>query len=144
MCAHNLFWNACTWLVLEDLIFYGKWTNLHDQLLNGPKHVTNDYLVWSPTFIIQVNTNNIVMWETLHNDADWDCWLRFCRRSWGFKNLLQMEHCVFSEATRSFQPAGCKEQNFSFTQLNRIRTHFLGCRFKDGRYTRAWLVGSDR
>ena len=37
-----------------------------------------------------------------------------------------------------------QETNFSFAQINRIRNHFLGCRFKDGLYTRAWLVGSDR
>ena len=30
---------------LEDLIFYGHRTNLHDRLQNGPKLVTNDYLV---------------------------------------------------------------------------------------------------
>ena len=29
--ALKLFWNACTWHVLEDLIFYGQWTNLHDR-----------------------------------------------------------------------------------------------------------------
>ena len=28
-------------IVLEDLIFYGQWTNLHDRLRNGPKPVTN-------------------------------------------------------------------------------------------------------
>ena len=33
----------------------------------------NDYLVWSLTFIIHVNTNSIVMWETLPNNADCDC-----------------------------------------------------------------------
>ena len=40
--ALKLFWNAYTWHVLEDLIFYGQWTNLHDPLQNGPKLVTND------------------------------------------------------------------------------------------------------
>ena len=29
------------WHGLEDLIFYGQWTNLHDRLQNGPKLVTN-------------------------------------------------------------------------------------------------------
>ena len=71
--ALKLFWNACTWHVLEDLIFYGQWINLHDQTQNEQKHVTNDYVVWSLTFIIHVLTNNIVMWETLTNNADWDC-----------------------------------------------------------------------
>ena len=37
----KLVWNACTWHVLEDLIFYGQWTNLHDRLQNGPRLVTN-------------------------------------------------------------------------------------------------------
>ena len=27
----KLFWNAYTWHVVEDLIFYGQWTNLHDR-----------------------------------------------------------------------------------------------------------------
>ena len=29
--------------VLDDLIFYGQWTNLNDRLQNGPKHVSNDW-----------------------------------------------------------------------------------------------------
>ena len=29
--ALKLFWNAYTWHELEDLIFYGQWTNLHDR-----------------------------------------------------------------------------------------------------------------
>ena len=57
--------NYFHWRVLEDPIFSGQWINLHDQSLNGPKHVTNDYLFWSLTFITQANTNNIVMWERL-------------------------------------------------------------------------------
>ena len=48
--ALKLFWNACTWHVLEDPKFYGQWTNLHDRSQNGPKPVTNDYLVWPPIF----------------------------------------------------------------------------------------------
>ena len=38
------------WHALVDLIFYGQWKNLHDQLQNGPKPVTNDFRVWSLTF----------------------------------------------------------------------------------------------
>ena len=44
------------WHVLEHLILYVQWTNLHERAQNGPKHVTKDYLVWSLTFIIHVNT----------------------------------------------------------------------------------------
>ena len=36
-------------IVLEHLIFYGQWTNLHDRLRNGPKPVTNAWIDWSLT-----------------------------------------------------------------------------------------------
>ena len=42
---------------LEDLKFYGQWTNLQEPSQNGPMLVTNDCLVWSLTFLIRVNTN---------------------------------------------------------------------------------------
>ena len=71
--ALKLFWNVYIWHVLEDPIFYGQWTNLHDRSQNGPNLVTNDYLVWSLTSNTHQNTNSIAMWETLHNNADWDC-----------------------------------------------------------------------
>ena len=86
--------------------FNGQWTNLHVVSQNGPKHVTNDYLVWSPTFIIHVITYSFATWETLPNNADWDCfktsiWQEILR----IPNLLQVELCSFLEATRSFQSA---------------------------------------
>ena len=104
----KLFWNGNTWHVLEDLIFNGPWTNLHDRSRNGPKNVTNDWIVWYPTFTIHVHTNNNVMWETLPNNADWDCFetpiLQEILRT---QNPLQVEHCAFSEVIRLFQSAGC-------------------------------------
>ena len=36
------------------------------------------------------------------------------------------------------------ETNFNFAQFNRIWNHFLGCRIKVGRFSRAWYMGSDR
>ena len=33
--AHKLFWNACIWLALVDLIFYGPWTNLLELSLSA-------------------------------------------------------------------------------------------------------------
>ena len=110
--ALKLFWNAYTWHVLDDPIFYGQWTKLHDQSLNGPKHVPNDFLVWSPTFIIQVNTHNIVMWETLQNNADWDCFKililqEILRHS---KSISGGTLCIFGSHT--FVPISwmCKKQ----------------------------------
>ena len=80
------FWNACTWHELDDLIFYGQRISLHDRLRNGPKPVTNTWIDWFHLFITHVNTNSIVMWVILLNNADWDCsrlWLR--GRSWRFE-----------------------------------------------------------
>ena len=71
--AHKLFWNAFTWHELEDLIFFVQWTNLHDQSQNGPKHVTNAWIDWYLTIITHVNTNSVVMWVILQNNAGWDC-----------------------------------------------------------------------
>ena len=68
--ARKLFWHVCIWLVLVDLVFCRLWTNLLVRSQNGQKRVTNDYLFWSLTFITHVNTDNIIMWETRHKNAD--------------------------------------------------------------------------
>ena len=124
--ALKLFWNACTWHVLEDLIFYGQWINLHDRLRNGPKPVTNAWIDWYLTFIIQVNTNNTVVWETLQNSADWDCFktpiLQEILRT---RNLLQVEHCAFSEVIRLFQSPGCVRNNLQFRTVQQNQKPFL-------------------
>ena len=105
--ALRLFWNAKTCHVLDDLIFHGQWTNLHDRSQNGPKLVANDYLVWSLTFIIHVNTNSIAMWETLPNNADWDCFeAPILQEILRIQNLHQVEQCAFLEAIHSIQEEG--------------------------------------
>ena len=53
--------------------------------------------------------------------------------------------CIFGSHT--FVPISwmCKKQtSVSHSSFNRIRIHFLECRIEDGRYTRAWFMGSDR
>ena len=113
--ALKLFWNAYTWHVLDHLIFYGQWTNLQDQSLNGPKLVTNDYLVWSLTFITHVTKNNIVIWETLPNNADWDCFKTpILQEILRIQNLHLVEHCAFLEAIRLFQSVGCVRNKLQF------------------------------
>ena len=75
----KLFKNAYIWHELDDLIFYGQEISLHDPSQNGPRLVTNDYLVWYLTFITHVNTINIVLWVILQNNADWTVSrFRFC------------------------------------------------------------------
>ena len=55
------------------------------------------------------------MWETLQNNADRDCFKTpILKEILKIQNLLQVEHCAFSEATRSFQSAGCLRNIFQF------------------------------
>ena len=109
--ALKLFWGVYNGHVLDDLMFCGQWTNLHDRSQNGPKLVANEYLVWSPTFFIHVSTNNVVMWETLQNNADGDFFktpiLQDILRIF---NLHPVEHCAYLEVIRLFKLVGCEKQ----------------------------------
>ena len=43
-----------------------------------------------------MNTNNIVMWKTLQNNADWDCFKTpILQEILRIHNLHQVEHCAF-------------------------------------------------
>ena len=143
--ALKLFWNAYTWHVLDNPIFYGQWTNLHDQSQNGPKLVTNGDVVWSLTssyFWIQTVLSCGKHCQTMQIGIV--SRLRFCRRSWGFKSTSGGALCVFWKSYICSNKLDVQETNFSFTQLNRSRNHFLGCRIEVRRYSRSWFMGSDR
>ena len=110
---------------MEYLIFYVQWTNLHDRSQNGPKLVTNDYFVWSLTFIIHVSTNNIVMWETLPNNADRDCFKTpILQEILRIQNLHQVEHYAFLEAIRLFQLVGCVRNKLQFRTVQQNQKSF--------------------
>ena len=124
--ALRLFWNAYTWHVLEDLIFHGQWINLHDQSQNGQKHVTNDYVVWSLTFIIHMNTNSIHVRNTAKQ----------CRSGLFFKtpilqeifriqNLHQVEHYAFLKVIHLFQLLGCVRNKLQFRTVQQNQKSFL-------------------
>ena len=65
----KLFSNVYIWNELVDRVFHGQSTNLNVRSQNGPKVVTIVWRVWSLTFFVQVNTNNIVTWETQHDNV---------------------------------------------------------------------------
>ena len=112
--AHKLSWNACTWHELVDLTFYGQWINLHDRLQNGPKLVTNAWIDLFHTFIAHVNTDNIVMWVILLNNADWDCCkIPTLQEILRTENPLLEEHCAFF-GSHTFVPISwmCKKQTW--------------------------------
>ena len=102
--VHKLLGNVYIWQELVDRIFYGQSTNWHVRSQNGPELVTNVQRVWSLTFIAEVNTNNIVMWETLHNNVDWD-YFKFLilHEILKIRNPLHVEHCAYLEVTVMFQ-----------------------------------------
>ena len=65
-----------------------KWTKACDKRLN----------------IILVNTNNIVMWEILPNNADWDCFKTLISQEiLKIQNPLLEEHYAFLEVIHLFQ-----------------------------------------
>ena len=74
MYALKLFWNACTWHVLEDPVFILCSVNkLARSITKWPKACDKRLSRMISTFIIHLNTNSIAMWETLPNSADWNC-----------------------------------------------------------------------
>ena len=102
-----LFWNACSWHVLEDLIFCGQWTNLHDRLRNGPKYVTNDYVVWYLTSLTHVITRHY--WY-VGNTAQ-------CFKTQILQEILRIHNLLrvaFLEVIRLFQSAGCARNKLQF------------------------------
>ena len=110
--ALKLFWNTYSWQELDDLIFHGQWISLHDQSQNGPKPVTNVWIDWFQVFIILVNTNNIVMWVILRNNADWDYFKTLTSR-WDLEDSKSTSGgplCIFGSHT--FVPISwmCKKQ----------------------------------
>ena len=123
--ALRLSWNIYSWHLLEDPIFYGQWTNLRDRSQNGPKHVTNAWFVWSLTFIIHVITNNIVVWKTLRNNADWDSFKTpILEEILTIQNLHQVEHCAFLEVIRLFQSVGCVRNKLLFRTVQQNQKSF--------------------
>ena len=82
----KLFWNAYTWHVLDDPIFYGQWTNLHD-------HYEMDQSLWQTNFSFDL-LHSLHKWIQTILSCGKHCKtvqigtvsrLRLCRRSWGFK-----------------------------------------------------------
>ena len=66
------------------------------------------------------------MWETLQNNADWECLKTpTSQEILRTRNLLLVEHCVFSEATRSFQSAGCVRNKLQFRTAQQNQKSFI-------------------
>ena len=112
------------WSVIKLARSITKWTTACDKRLNR--------LI--SFFITHVNTDNIVMWETLRNNADWDCFKTpILQKILRIQNRHQVEHCAFLEAIRLFQSVGCLRNKLQFRTDQQNQKHFFGCRIEVGR-----------
>ena len=80
--------------------------------------MTNAWIDWFHIFIIQVNTNNIVMWEILLSNADWDCFRTLILREiLKIQNPLLEERCASLEVIHLFQSVGCARNKVSHSPI---------------------------
>ena len=89
---------------------------------NGPKHVTDDWQNWFLMFITQTIFDSVVMWETQHSIADWDCFKTLTSREiLKIRNQLQEASCVFLDVELLSQSVGCvrNKPQFRTVQQNR-------------------------
>ena len=106
---------------------HGQWINLLVLPHNGPNLATNNFLVWSLTFITHVNIDNDVMWETLHNSVGMDYFKTLILQEISkTQNQHQEEFCAFSGVTRSCQHVGCaRNKHLSHTVQRKLRLFLL-------------------
>ena len=86
-----------------------------------------------------MNSNNIFMWETPHNSADWDCFRTPILRE-GSKSTSGGTLCIFGSHT--FVPISwmCKKQT-SVSHSSTEAEIFSRCRFTDGWNSRSRSLG---
>ena len=76
-----------------------------------------------------MNTNNIVMWVILPNNADWDCFKTLTSKEiLKIPNSLLEEHCAvrFWKSHICSKKLDVQETNCCFSQFNRIWNHLSG------------------
>ena len=142
--ALKLFWNAYIWHILKET-WYSTVSEQICTIDHGPKLVTNAGIDWFHRFIIRVNTNNIVMWETLQNNADWDCFKTpILQGILRIQILFQVEHCAFGRVIRLFQSVGCVRNEIQFHTVQQKPKSFFGYRIDVGWFHRTCFRGSGR
>ena len=72
-----------------------------------------------------VITINVVMWETLQNNADWDCFKTPILQEILRIQNLHLEHCAFSEVIRLFHSVGCVRNRLRFHTVPQNQKSFL-------------------
>ena len=142
--ALKLFWNACTWHVLEDLIFYGQWTNLPvqsqkwDQSL-GQTPESIDF-IYSSYMWIQTVLSCGKHCQTMQTGTV--SGLRFCRRSWRLKIHFWRNIVRFRKPYLCSNKLDVQETNCCFSQLNRIWNYLTGHWTETGWFACSGIMGS--
>ena len=119
---------VCSQIVLKMLILGTYWTTLYSTVSEQTCTIdyemeqslwTNDWIVWCLTSITHVNTDNIVIWVILLNNADWDCFktLWFRGRSWRFEIHLWRNIVHFWTSYICSNKLDVQETNCRFAQF---------------------------
>ena len=129
--ALKLFWNACTWHGLEDLIFYGKIDHKMNRSLWQTImsfHLLHSSYMWIETVLpCGKHCKAMQIWTVS------GLWL--CGRSWRFKiHFRRNIMCIWKQNICSCK-LDVQETNISIPQFYRIWNHFVGCWIANGRIT---------
>ena len=122
----KLYWNVDTWHVLEDPIFHGQWTHLHD-------HIMDQSLWQTPESFDLLHSSYMWLWTLLSCGKHCKTMqtvtvsrLRICRRSWGFKFYIRRNIVHFWKSYVCSNKLDVQETDCRFSQFNRIWNHLFG------------------
>ena len=85
--------------------------------------------------------SNIVMWETLHSNAAWDCSKTLTSLERRLKNRSQWDFVHIWKSYVCSHKLDVQEKSFCFTQFNGIWSYFSWCRSANGWNSRSWSLG---
>ena len=116
----------------EMLILGTYWKTWYSMVRNLHDRSQLDQSLWKKiisfdlTFILHVSTNSVVMWETLPNNADWDCFKTpILQEILRIQSPLLEEHCAFLEVIHLFQSVGCVRNKLHFRTVQQNQKSFL-------------------
>ena len=141
--AHKLFWYACIWRALVDLIFNVPWTNLLVLSQNGLELVTNAQHVWSHTLFIQVHTEQYCHVGKIAQQCRLGLFVDsvFAGDLEDSKINIRWTLVHIRKSHVRANKLDVQETDFSFTQFNRSWNYSPRCRFTHGWNPSSWSLG---
>ena len=135
---NEICWRIVTCMLsnCSGMLFLGTyWTTWYSMV--SEQTCTIDYKMdqslWQTTESLDIlyppnmwNTDNIVMWEILLSNADWDCFKTLTSREiLRIQNLLREEHSAFLEVIHLFRRVGCVRNKLQFRTVHQNQRSFL-------------------